>query len=215
VSEVDRDQSRVRLLTAFRARLDADGISAFGEGARFAFDAIERETTHLFQRSRFGALGRGSAVLRPRLLSHPRFMRIGTGVVIRPGARLEAIRHYAGRTFQPLLTIGDRTRAEFDLQVECAESVQIGADVLIAGRVFISDLDHGFGDRGVHPLSAPITTAPVMIGDGSWLGQNVCILSGVTLGVGCVVAAGAVVTKSFGDYSIVGGVPARLIKTRH
>lgn len=53
-----------------------------------------------------------------------------------------------------------------------------------------------------------------MIEDDCWIGANVTILKGVTIGRGSVVAAGAVVTKSCEPYSIVGGVPAHLIKMR-
>jgi acetyltransferase-like isoleucine patch superfamily enzyme len=54
----------------------------------------------------------------------------------------------------------------------------------------------------------------IIIGANSWLGANVVILPGVVLGEGCVVAANSVVTRSFDAYSIIGGVPAKLIKNR-
>lgn len=56
--------------------------------------------------------------------------------------------------------------------------------------------------------------SPVIIEDDVWCGANVTILKGVRIGKGCVVAAGAVVTKSFPPYSVIGGVPAKLIKRR-
>ena len=56
--------------------------------------------------------------------------------------------------------------------------------------------------------------APVIIEDDVWTGANVTILKGVTIGRGSVIAAGAVVTKSFPPYSIIGGVPAKLLKMR-
>lgn len=59
-----------------------------------------------------------------------------------------------------------------------------------------------------------IYDAPVVIEDDVWCGANVTILKGVTIGRGSIVAAGAVVTKSFPPYSIIGGVPAKLIKMR-
>ena len=60
----------------------------------------------------------------------------------------------------------------------------------------------------------PENDAPVIIEDDVWCGANVTILKGVTIGHGSVVAAGAVVTQSFPPYSIIGGVPAKLIKMR-
>ena len=54
----------------------------------------------------------------------------------------------------------------------------------------------------------------LVIEDDVWCGANVTILKGVTIGRGSVVAAGAIVTKSFPPYSIIGGVPAKLIKMR-
>lgn len=55
---------------------------------------------------------------------------------------------------------------------------------------------------------------PVVIEDDVWIGANVTILKGVTIGRGSVVAAGAVVTKSFPPYSVIAGVPAKLLKMR-
>ena len=60
----------------------------------------------------------------------------------------------------------------------------------------------------------PNNDLPVVIEDDVWCGANVTILKGVTIGHGSIVAAGAVVTKSFPPYSIIGGVPAKLIKKR-
>lgn len=71
----------------------------------------------------------------------------------------------------------------------------------------------------LHPLDAQERIsgleygAPITIGDNVWLGGGVTILPGVTLGDNVVVGAGAVVTKSFGDDIVLGGNPARIIKT--
>ncbi|WP_224766951.1 CatB-related O-acetyltransferase [Janibacter melonis] len=55
---------------------------------------------------------------------------------------------------------------------------------------------------------------PISVGDDVWIGTNAIILSGVSIGVGSVIAAGAVVTKDVQPYTVVGGVPARKIKMR-
>lgn len=60
----------------------------------------------------------------------------------------------------------------------------------------------------------PENDAPVIIGDDVWTGSNITILKGVTIGRGSVVAAGAVVNKSCPPYSIIGGVPAKVLKFR-
>lgn len=198
-------------LAELRRRMRADGPYALVEAAQFALELLDREAHHALERFQFGQLGAHSAVLRPARLRNTRFVRIGAHVMIRDGARIEAIRHHAGQTFTPTIDIGDRVFAEYRLQIESAQSVSIGADTLIAGDVFISDLNHGFGEGGVHPLATPLTARPVSIGPGCWIGQRACILPGVTLGAGCVVAAGAVVTASFPERSVIGGIPARII----
>lgn len=204
----------VSQLTELRRRFQIDGSHALLEAIGFAAMRMRLLAAHALTHWKFGKLGPGSAVLKPALITNPRFFFIGKGVVIRDGARLEAIRHYGNETFQPRLTIGDRTFAEYRLHVSCASSVTIGSDVLIAGDVFISDLQHGFGAPGKNPLRQPLLVKSVRIGDACWLGERCVILPGVELGTGCVVGAGAVVTKSFPANSIVAGVPARLIRMR-
>ena len=85
--------------------------------------------------------------------------------------------------------------------------------MLISGRVYITDHDHVFDDpelpaRKCHELRS----APVVIEDGAWLGEASVILKGVTVGYRAVVGANAVVTKDVPSYSVVAGVPARVIR---
>ena len=95
-----------------------------------------------------------------------------------------------------------------------AQQVTLGRSVLTAARCYISDHNHAFSDPRRPVLDQGMTPPqPVVIGDGSWLGINVCILAGVTLGRNCVVAANSVVTSSFPDYSVVGGATARLLRS--
>jgi len=94
------------------------------------------------------------------------------------------------------------------------ETITIGNHVLIAAGAQMITRKHGFSD-----LQSPIseqgyTNAPIVIEDDVWIGFQAIILSGVTIGKGSIVGAGAVVTKSIEPYSIVGGVPAKLIRKR-
>ncbi|MEO7986321.1 MAG: DapH/DapD/GlmU-related protein [Gemmatimonadales bacterium] len=112
------------------------------------------------------------------------------------------------------LAIGEGCRIGTDVVVSVAQSVTLGREVLLAPRCYISDHNHQFTDPTVPVMHQGMTTpAPVTIGDGSWLGINVSVLAGVTLGRNCVVAANSVVTTSFPDGSVIGGAPARLLRT--
>ena len=91
---------------------------------------------------------------------------------------------------------------------------------LMAQGVTLRD-PHRFDVRGDVTVGRDVTIdinvileGRVVIEDDVWTGANVTILKGVTIGHGSVIAAGAVVTQSFPPYSIIGGVPAKLLKMR-
>lgn len=87
--------------------------------------------------------------------------------------------------------------------------IYIGDDVLIGHNVVIATLNHVMDpDR-----RGDITAAPVRIGCKVWVGANATILPGVTIGDGAIIAAGAVVSKDVAPRTVVGGVPARLLRT--
>lgn len=86
--------------------------------------------------------------------------------------------------------------------------ITIGDDALIGHNCVIATLNHSFEPE----RRADMIPAPVKICDKVWIGANVTILQGVTIGEGAVVAAGAVVTKDVEPRTVVGGIPAKLIK---
>lgn len=166
----------------------------------------------LWWRWRFHSFGWRSRLGRCDMLTNPRAIAIGRNVLIRKGARLEAIGS-AGKGAEPKLTIGDGTAIQFYFHCGAAVSVKIGRNVLMGGRVYITDHDHCFDDG---PLcareSSRLTAAPVEIGDGAFLGEGCAILKGVHVGKRAVVAANAVVTRDVPDFAVVAGVPAKVIK---
>lgn len=91
--------------------------------------------------------------------------------------------------------------------------IDIGDDVLFGSCVHIYTNDHAFSDKSQTIAKQGYTPSePVIIKKGAWIGANSTILKGVTIGENAVVAAGAVVTRDVLPFSVVAGVPAKLIK---
>ncbi len=109
------------------------------------------------------------------------------------------------------LSIGENTWVGHECMIVSSCSVQIGANVDIAPRVYIGTGTHELDVDGARSAGVG-KNQPVTIGDGAWLGAGCLILPGVTIGEKVVVAAGAVVVSDVQPYTLVGGVPARLIK---
>ena len=107
--------------------------------------------------------------------------------------------------------IGDYTRV--GLHNTIIGPVTIGSHVNLAQGITVTALNHNFDNPSQRIDQQGITTKKVTIEDDCWIGANAVILPGVTIGRHCVVAAGAVVTKDVPPYSLVGGVPARIMKT--
>lgn len=155
---------------------------------------------------------------KARLIRRPIYLRGGssfeggenltTGRFCRFDLKGEGKTLYIGKNCE----FGDMTH------IVAHEKVEIGDNVLIASKCFISDTSHGEynGAKQDPPESIPnkrkLVTAPVKIGDRTWIGENVVILKGVTVGEGCVIGANSVVSKSISDNCIAAGVPARIIK---
>ena len=94
------------------------------------------------------------------------------------------------------------------------EKITVGNNVLIAAGAQMITRKHGFADMDLPISEQGYVNAPIVIEDDVWIGFRAIILSGVTIGRGSIVGAGAVVTKDIEPYSIVGGVPAKLIRKR-
>ncbi|MBI5557979.1 MAG: acyltransferase [Deltaproteobacteria bacterium] len=85
---------------------------------------------------------------------------------------------------------------------------------MIGPAVSIRDTDHVFSSTGIPMMEQGVDVSPVTIEDDVWIGHGAVILRGVTLGKGSIIAASAVVTKDVSPYSIVGGIPAKIIGSR-
>ena len=112
------------------------------------------------------------------------------------------------------VSIGAGTTIAENCFLDGYSGLVIGRNVLMAHNASLVAEDHGFASRRVPMRRQPKTMGPIFIGDDVWIGCGARILKGVTIGTGAIVGAGAVVTKDVPAYSIVGGVPARVLKMR-
>ena len=110
------------------------------------------------------------------------------------------------------IKIGDNS----GLGVNCriGRGTTIGNNVMMGPEVVILTSTHIFSDTNTPMNIQGSMTKPVTIGNDVWIGTRAIILPGVKIGNGCIIAAGAVVTKDIPDFAIVGGVPAKVIKYR-
>ena len=109
------------------------------------------------------------------------------------------------------INIKDGSMFNRNLYIDACGYIEIGNGCMIGPDVYISDSNHQV-KFGTSPRNLPMNIGKVIIGDNCWIGAKAIILKDVELGEGCVVAAGAVVTKSFPAGSIIGGIPAKIIR---
>lgn len=160
--------------------------------------------THLYG---YKAVGKNSVVFAPLQVDNPSSISIGNNVFISQGAWL-----MGNANHKRSLNVGNDVTIGHYAHIVANYNVLIEDNVLIADKVFITDCSHEYKD-----ISTPvqkqgiIELGDVIIGDGSWIGENVCVL-GASIGKHCIVGANAVVTRSIPDYSIAVGNPAVIVK---
>lgn len=114
----------------------------------------------------------------------------------------------------PSIVVGNAVHIGAGCQFNIQEKIVIGDETLIAAGCRFFDADHGFSSRSIPMYRQAVRRAPITIGPDVWLGANVVVLKGVSIGRGAIVGAGAVVTKSIPEFEIWAGVPARKLGVR-
>lgn len=121
---------------------------------------------------------------------------------------------YYGRDVGVGFKIGNYSNIGAYCYIGCAGGIEIGNNVLMSPRVSLFAENHNFDRLDIPIRDQGVTSKSIFVEDDCWLASNSTILAGVRIGQGSIVAAGAVVTKDVPPYSVVGGVPAKIIDRR-
>lgn len=160
-----------------------------------------------FKNSQFAKLGENVVFETGVLVFHPENIEIGDNVYVGHNTILKGY-------FQNKMIIGSGTWIGQQCFFHSAGGLTIGQNVGIGPSVNIITSKHVEDGLDKPILHSPIEVAPVVIEDDCDIGVNATILPGVKIGKGAQVGAGAVVTQSVDDYTVVAGVPAKVIKLR-
>lgn len=160
---------------------------------------------------KFKKVGIHSIIFSPNLIKGADYIEIGDYVRIYKGLRIETVNQEKTRIRRKIF-VGNHVAVGQYAHIISKAKVTIEDYVLIADRVFITDCEHNYCD-----VEKPImyqgtrVIKEITIGQGAWIGENVCIL-GANVGKQAVIGANSVVTKDIPDYCIAVGIPAKVIK---
>jgi acetyltransferase-like isoleucine patch superfamily enzyme len=162
-----------------------------------------------FYKLSLAGLGRRSKLISTKV-EGSKNITIGADVYINDGGWLACLPLTGNQHCS--LTIGDGTYIGRFCHIYATSRIGIGKKVLVADKVYIADNLHQFNEINKPVMDQPIKqTAEINIGDGAWLGENVCII-GASVGKQSSIGANSVVTKDIPDYCVAVGSPARIIK---
>ncbi|MBO4807312.1 MAG: acyltransferase [Paludibacteraceae bacterium] len=153
----------------------------------------------------------------PRQLRGCQYIEIGRHTNVCKGVILTAWDVYEGQKFSPYVKIGANCNIGENCHITACDRIEIGDNVLTGRYVYISDNSHGNPSNEEelkqNPIKRPLySKGPVVIGNNVWIGERVCVLAGVKIGDGTIIAANAVVTHDIPAGVLAGGVPAKIIK---
>ena len=164
--------------------------------------------------SRLGSCGKGTRFSKVEYLTGHQHIHVGKNTIFLPHLFLTAWGEYDDSI---KISIGDYSSIGAYCHISAYNKVSIGNHVLIGKWVSIVDNDHGETNKEslmIPPLERKLVSkGPIVIGNHVWIGDKASILGGVTIGEGSIIGAHSVVTKDVRPYSIVAGIPAKVIKT--
>lgn len=205
------------------------------EWVGFAFLLSRRLTKGAFVKIRLGQTSGIVLCERDVRLIYPRLIRAGRSLSLEEGCEIIGLskrgvvfgnRCTVGRfaTIRPTnvlvneagegLKLGNNSNIGPYSFIGCSGYIELGNNVMMGPRVSLLAENHNFDRTDIPMKEQGVTRGTIVIEDDCWLGATCSVLSNVRIGRGSIVATGAVVTKDVPPYSIVAGVPAKVIKSR-
>ena len=178
---------------------------------QFLSSTYHKLKTQTFYKMMFKSMGVKSVIKNPLFMT-PEYISVGSGCYIWDDARIEAIRSYANERFNPHIIIEDGVSLQQRCHITAAATLIIGKDTLISFDVSIQDTDHKYEDLSMPIGNQSLRVQKTKIGENCFIGSGAKIQAGTVLGRHCVVGTNAVVRGEFPDYSVIVGVPARIVK---
>lgn len=161
---------------------------------------------------KFNYFGRNSLILKASRIIGGKYVTIGENVRILHNLRLEVINAWQGEKFDSKIVIGDNVSIGQNFHITSAENLIIGKNTTISGNVFITNIDHNYENIDKNILSQNLIIKHTEIGENCFIGYGASIQAGTILGKQCIVGTNAVVRGKFDDFSVIVGVPAKVIK---
>lgn len=178
---------------------------------QFLSATYHRLKTQIFYKMMFKSIGAKSTIKSPLFLT-PEFITLGSGVHIWNDARIEGVSSYAKDTFSPHIILEDGVTIQQRCHITAANTLKIGKGTTILFDVMITNIDHEYEDLSLPVGDQPLIIKETKIGENCFIGSGAKIQAGTILGKHCVVGTNAVVRGIFPDYSVIVGVPARIVK---
>ena len=168
--------------------------------------------TQTFYKMVFKSMGSRSVIKNPMFIT-PEYIFIGKDVHISHDARIEGIGNWGkNQIYNPKIIFEDGVSFEQRCHITSADRLIIGKNTIALFDVMITNIDHEYEDLSIPVRKQPLIIKKTQIGENCFIGSGAKIQAGTILGRHCVVGTNAVVRGNFPDYSVIVGVPAKIVK---
>ena len=169
-----------------------------------------------YYKRKFKDFGKGVIIESNIFFLGTKFISIGNNVRLGRNGTLTAWEKFNDDNFSPVIIINENVSIGDQFHITSINSINIGKNVLMGQKITITDNSHGLTDKASMILAPRnrklISKGRIVINNDVWIGDKVTIVGNIEIGNGSIIASNSVVTKNIPDYTVVGGIPAKIIK---